>query len=186
MAKALFLDRDGVINRDSGYTCRIKDFHFIDGIFDLCRVAQGLGYLTIVATNQSGIGRGYYTEQEYQHLTRWMQDRFAAEGTPLAAVYHCPYHPDGIGEYRRASDWRKPAPGMLLQAARDFALDMTASLLIGDSEHDIEAARAAGLGTAIRFADPGLVLSGADRVFSTHSEIAKWLKGFTTGQTGAE
>ena len=179
--RALFLDRDGVINSDSGYTYKIEAFHFIDGIFDLCRLARSLGYLTIVATNQSGIGRGYFTEQEYQSLTRWMQDRFIAEGAPLAAVYHCPYHPDGVGEYRRLSDWRKPAPGMLLQAARDFSLDMAASLLIGDSEHDIEAARAAGLGAAIRLADPALVISAADRVFPAHSEIAKWLKGFSAG-----
>lgn len=179
MAKALFLDRDGVINSDSGYTCRIEAFDFIDGIFDLCRLAHSLGYLTIVATNQSGIGRGYFTEQEYQGLTRWMQDRFTAENAPLTAVYHCPYHPEGVGEYRRHSDWRKPAPGMLLQAARDFSLDLAASLLIGDSEHDIEAARAAGLAAAIRFAAPALVVSGADRVFPTHSEIAVWLKGFS-------
>ncbi|MSP41778.1 MAG: HAD family hydrolase [Alphaproteobacteria bacterium] len=180
MAKALFLDRDGVINSDSGYTCKIEEFHFIDGIFDLCRLASSLGYLTIVATNQSGIGRGYFTEQEYQSLTRWMQDRFAAESAPLAAVYHCPYHPEGVGEYRRQSDWRKPAPGMLLQAARDFSLDLAASLLIGDSEHDIMAARAAGMGAAIRFADPARVISGADRIFAAHSEIAKWLKGFSS------
>lgn len=178
--RALFLDRDGVINIDAGYTYKIETFHFVDGIFDLCRTAHALGYLLIVATNQSGIGRGYYTEADFQNLTAWMRDQFAAKGAPLAAVYHCPYHPDGIGEYRRLSDWRKPAPGMLLQAAADFSLDLAASLLIGDSEHDIEAARAAGLGASIRFGDPGLIQSAADRVFVTHAEIGQWLAGWRT------
>jgi D-glycero-D-manno-heptose 1,7-bisphosphate phosphatase len=178
MARAMFLDRDGVINIDCGYVYRIADFTFIDGIFDLCRHAHDLGYLIIVATNQSGIGRGFFTGQDYQALTSWMQDRFAAEGAPLAAVYHCPYHPDGLDEYRRESNWRKPAPGMLLQAARDFSLDLTASLLVGDNERDIEAARAAGLGAAIRFARPASIESAADRVFASLPEIGAWLSEF--------
>ena len=177
--RALFLDRDGVINIDAGYTYRIETFHFVDGVFDLCRMAHALGYLLIIATNQAGIGRGYYTEADFQHLTAWMRDRFAAEGAPLSGVYHCPYHPDGVGEYRKQSDWRKPAPGMLLQAAVDFSLDMPASLLIGDSEHDIAAARAAGLGTAVRFGDPATVISAADRIFATHAGISAWLSRFS-------
>ncbi len=177
--RALFLDRDGVINADAGYTCKIEEFHFMDGIFDVCRTAHALDYLIIVVTNQAGIGRGYYTETDFQQLTTWMRDRFRAEGAPLAAVYHCPYHPDGVGEYRRQSDWRKPAPGMLLQAAADFTLDMPASLLIGDSEHDITAARAAGLGTAVRFGDPASTISAADRIFATHAEICTWLSRFS-------
>lgn len=176
--RALFLDRDGVINLDAGYTYRIDVFRFVDGIFDLCRLAHRLGYLLIVVTNQAGIGRGYYTEADFQTLTAWMRGRFAAEDAPLAAVYHCPYHPDGIGEYRRQSDWRKPAPGMLLQAAADFSLDLAASLLIGDSEHDIEAARAAGLGAAVRLGDPASVISQADVIIASHAEICVWLNQF--------
>jgi len=176
MPRALFLDRDGVINRDAGYTCKIESFHFIDGIFDLCRTAHALGYLLIIVTNQSGIGRGYYTEADFQHLTAWMRARFQAEGAPLTAVYHCPYHPEGVGEYRKQSDWRKPAPGMLLQAAADFALDLSASVIIGDSEHDIAAGRAAGLGAAVRFGDPATTRSAADRIFASHAEISVWLR----------
>ena len=175
MAKALFLDRDGVINADTGYVYRRDQFQFIDGVFDLCRAAHRLDYMLIVATNQSGIGRGYFTEQDYQLLTGWMRDRFVKEGAPLMAVYHCPFHPDGIGEYRKQSDWRKPAPGMLLQAAADFALDMSASLLVGDSEHDIAAARAAGVGKAVRFGDPAMTTSAADKIFASHAEISAWL-----------
>lgn len=178
MSSALFLDRDGVINIDAGYVSDISSFKFIEGIFDLCRLARQLGYLIIVVTNQSGIGRGYFTENDYQTLTEWMRDRFAAEGAPLAAVYHCPYHPDGIGVYRKQSDWRKPAPGMLLQAAADFSLDLSTSLLIGDSEHDIAAARAAGLGAAIRFGSPAATVSAADRIFAAHTEICGWLAQF--------
>ncbi|MEQ1889848.1 MAG: HAD family hydrolase [Alphaproteobacteria bacterium] len=179
MRRALFLDRDGVINADTGYISRIDEIRFIEGIFDLCRTACGLGYLLIIATNQSGIGRGYFTEQDFQKLTGWMRERFAAERAPLAAVYHCPYHPEGIGQYRRQSDWRKPAPGMLLQAAADFSLDLSASLLIGDSEHDILAARAAGLGAAIRFGDPALTISAADAIFATHAESSGWVCQFS-------
>lgn len=178
-SRALFLDRDGVINIDAGYTCRIGEFRFIEGIFNLCRAARELGYLLVIATNQSGIGRGYFSEAEFQHLTAWMKERFAAEGAPLAAVYHCPFHPDGKGQYRRQSDWRKPAPGMLLQAAKDLDLDLASSLLVGDSEIDIAAARAAGLAAAVRLGDPALIGSDADRVFATHAEITAWLQHYS-------
>lgn len=177
--RALFLDRDGVINVDAGYTWRIEDFHFIDGIFDLCRQACQLGYVLVVATNQSGIGRGLYSEADFQHLTAWMRQRFDAEGAPLAAVYHCPYHPDGVGDYARHSDWRKPRPGMLLQAARDLGLDLGQSLMVGDSENDMAAARAAGLAACVRLGDPVMVRSGANAVFATHAQITAWLKNYS-------
>lgn len=181
-ARALFLDRDGVINQDAGYTHKIEAFEFIDGIFGLCRTARGLGYRLVVVTNQAGIGRGHYTEADFQRLTTWMKDRFADAGAPLDAVYHCPYHPDGIGEYRRVSDWRKPAPGMLLQAATDLALDLRASLLVGDSETDIQAANTAGLGAAVRFAAPQ-THSAADAVLATHAEVTDWLIAFSRRHT---
>lgn len=181
-SRSLFLDRDGVINRDEGYLYRIEDCNFIDGIFDLCRTAHRLGYLLIIATNQSGIGRGYFTEQDFQNLMAWMRDRFVAEGAPLTAVYHCPCHPDGLGAYRKQSDWRKPAPGMLLQAAADFSLDLSASVLIGDQEHDIAAARAAGLGAAVRLADPASTSSAADKVFARLAECSDWLLQFSARQ----
>lgn len=176
--RALFLDRDGVINFDAGYTCKIEEFRFIEGIFDLCRAARELGYLLVVATNQSGIGRGYFTEAAFMALTAWMQDRFLAEGAPLAAVYHCPFHPDGLGQYRRQSDWRKPGPGMLLQAAKDLDLDLARSLMVGDSEIDIAAARAAGLAAAVRLGDPAQAGPEAGQVFATHAQITGWLRHY--------
>ena len=144
--RALFLDRDGVINVDHGYVHRPDQFTFIEGIFDLCRQARDQGYLIVVVTNQAGIGRGYYSEQAFHELTAWMKQRFSDEGIAIAGVYFCPHHAEhGIGEYKRACERRKPNPGMLLDAARDHGIDLGASILIGDKESDIEAGRRAGL-----------------------------------------
>lgn len=148
--RALFLDRDGVINVDRGYVCRPDDFQFKQGIFDLCRAAGTLGYLLVVVTNQAGIARGYYSESEFFELTEWMVARFAREGIRIARVYYCPYHPiHGLGVYRGDSPDRKPQPGMLLRAKADFDLDLGSSVLIGDKLSDIAAASAAGVGTKI-------------------------------------
>jgi D-glycero-D-manno-heptose 1,7-bisphosphate phosphatase len=157
MRKALFLDRDGVINVDRDYVHRIEDFEFIPGIFELARFAvHDLRWHVIVITNQSGIARGYFDEAAFQTLTHWMCGRFAAERAPIARVYHCPYHPtEGIGRYRRDHPWRKPKPGMILQAADDFALDLSASAIVGDGRRDMEAAAAAGVALRIRI-DPGV------------------------------
>ena len=147
MYRALFLDRDGVINIEKNYVSTIEEFEFIDGIFDLCRLANKLGFLIIVITNQAGIGRGYYSEADFQHLTRWMVDRFADEGVAIARVYHCPDHPTaGIGEYLRESYDRKPNPGMLLRARDELNIDLPNSVLVGDKASDIQAGIAAGVG----------------------------------------
>lgn len=145
--RALFLDRDGIINRDYGYVHRRKDFHFIDGIFELTAAAVRRGFLPIIVTNQSGIGRGYYSERQFNRLMRWVRQQFSRHHAPVAAVYFCPCHPQhGIGRYRRDSFLRKPHPGMLLKAARDFRLDMARSVLVGDSVTDMDAGLAAGTG----------------------------------------
>ena len=146
MKKALFLDRDGVINVDHAYVFQRKNFQFVSGIFDLCRAAKSHGFLIFVITNQAGIGRGYYTEQDFQDLTQWMKGVFTAEGAALDGVYHCPSHPvHGIGEHKIDSPMRKPAPGMILKAAKEFGLDLPNSVLVGDKESDILAGRAAGI-----------------------------------------
>jgi D-glycero-D-manno-heptose 1,7-bisphosphate phosphatase len=144
---ALFLDRDGVINVDHGYVHRQDQFDFIPGIFELARFwTNEIGRPIVVVSNQAGIGRGYFDESTYADLTRWMCERFAAEGAAIARVYHCPYHPThGIGEYRRAHPWRKPSPGMILQAAADLSLDLARSAIIGDQISDMEAGAAAGI-----------------------------------------
>jgi D-glycero-D-manno-heptose 1,7-bisphosphate phosphatase len=150
--RALFLDRDGVINRDAGYTHRWEDFVFIDGIFELVRSARRLGYAMIVVTNQAGIGRGLYTEAQFLALTDRMLRAFSDQGAPIDKVYFSPYHPThGIGHYRQDSIMRKPNPGMLLQAAEEFGLDLPGSLLVGDKHSDIGAGLAAGVGTNLLF-----------------------------------
>jgi D-glycero-D-manno-heptose 1,7-bisphosphate phosphatase len=152
---ALFLDRDGVINEYRPYVHRVEDFRFNDGIFDLVAAAGQAGYLTIVVTNQAGIGRGLYTEEDFWRLTDWMTARFAEHGCRIDRVSFCPTHPEhGIGPYRIDSEFRKPRPGMILQAARDLALDLGRSILVGDQPTDIQAGLAAGVGTTVLYRDP--------------------------------
>ena len=148
---ALFLDRDGVINVDHGYIHRSAQFEFVPGIFELARFwTNELRRPIVVITNQSGIGRGYFDEGAYEDLTRWMCERFEAEHTAIARVYHCPYHPlHGIGQYRRDHPWRKPNPGMILQAVSDLDLDPVQSAILGDKMSDIEAGAAAGIALRI-------------------------------------
>ena len=151
---ALFLDRDGVINVDYAYVHRKEDFHFVDGIFDLCRAARSLGYRIFVITNQAGIGRGYYTEQEFHVLSTWMRAEFEKEGALIDAVYFSPYHPEhGKGAYRQQTECRKPGPGMLRQAAAEFEVDFARSVLVGDKLSDVQAGLAAGVGCNLLF-DP--------------------------------
>ena len=149
--KALFLDRDGVINIDHGYVCTPARTDFVDGIFALCTHAQTLDYRLIVATNQAGIARGYFSEPDFDRYTDWMRGVFHEHGIEFTAVYHCPHHAsEGLGAYRITCDCRKPAPGMLLQAMREHALDAKHCALIGDKDSDIDAGRAAGVGCLIR------------------------------------
>ncbi|MDX3772601.1 D-glycero-beta-D-manno-heptose 1,7-bisphosphate 7-phosphatase [Chromatiaceae bacterium AAb-1] len=155
MNKAVFLDRDGVINVDHAYVSKAENFEFIDGVFDACRYFQQQGYLLIVVTNQSGIGRGYYTEQDFQQLTDWMLAQFRAQGISISRVYFCPHHPQkALPPYNIDCNCRKPAPGMLLQAIREHQIDPAASIMLGDKAADMQAAAAAGIGRKI------LVLSG--------------------------
>lgn len=149
--RALFLDRDGVINVEKDYVHRIEDFEFLPGIFELCARAGALGYLMVVVTNQAGIGRGYYTEADYQRLTDWMVGAFRERGVVISRVYHCPFHPTaGIGPYRRESSDRKPNPGMLLRARDELNLDLARSVFIGDKDSDMVAGRAAGVGSLLK------------------------------------
>ena len=147
MKKALFLDRDGVINVERNYAIRIEDFEFIEGIFELCLEFQTRGYLIFVITNQSGIARGYYEERDFQILTSWMLAEFKARGIQIQRVYHCPHHPDFGGD----CECRKPNPGMIFQARDEFDLDLNQSILIGDKESDLQAGRNAGIARNIFF-----------------------------------
>jgi D-glycero-D-manno-heptose 1,7-bisphosphate phosphatase len=146
MNRALFLDRDGVINHDVGYLHAAEDVRWVDGIFELCRMAVRMGYKLVVVTNQAGIARGFYTEAQFETLMAWMRSEFVARGVALDAVYFSPYHPvHGLGEYKRDHEDRKPRPGMLLRAAKDLGLDLGRSVMVGDRCSDVGAANAAGL-----------------------------------------
>lgn len=156
-SRALFLDRDGVINHDAGYTSRVEDFEFIEGIFDLCRAARKLNYLLVVVTNQAGIARGYYSEEDFLVLTRWMCDRFEAEDALITEVFFCPDHPEhGIGPYKKDSFDRKPNPGMLLRAAEKYRIALQDSIMIGDKESDMLAAQRAGVGIRCHYIVQGV------------------------------
>lgn len=146
MTGGLFLDRDGVVNLDLGYVCHVQEFVLIRGIVKLIRSANELGMPVIIVTNQAGIGRGLYSEDDFSQLNAWMCGHLLLKGARVDAVYFCPFHSEfGVGSYKRVSFLRKPDPGMLLRAAFDLGLDLTKSVLIGDKLTDVRAGIAAGL-----------------------------------------
>ena len=147
MKRALFLDRDGVVNVEKDYLYKHEDFEFIDGVFELIRHYQKLGYLIFIVTNQSGIARGFYSKNDFHRLTAWMETQFLKESVKIQKVYFCPHHPEISG----MCSCRKPQPGMLLQAAREYKIDLKNSIMIGDKERDVEAGLNAGLTTTYLF-----------------------------------
>jgi D-glycero-D-manno-heptose 1,7-bisphosphate phosphatase len=154
--RAAFLDRDGVINLDHGYVYRVEDFEFVPGVLESAAELVRLGLLLVVVTNQAGIGRGMYSEEDFAKLTHWMRARFAERAGPIAAVYHCPHHPSlATGALRVACDCRKPAPGMLLRAQRDLDIDLARSVFFGDKCDDMRAGLAAGVGTRVLLGKDG-------------------------------
>jgi len=175
--RALFLDRDGVINHEVGYLHRAEDVRFVDGIFSLCRTAAQFGYRLIVVTNQAGIARGFYTEADFEALMEWMRTALRAEGVELDAVYHCPFHPEhGVGSYKREHEDRKPGTGMLRRAVREFGIELRESVLVGDRCSDIAAANAAGLRQAflIRGTETG-TCGGEYAAIDRLEEVERWL-----------
>lgn len=144
--KGLFLDRDGVINQNIHFAIAQKDIKFIEGIFELVQHAKLKDYIPIVVTNQSGIGRGYFTEEDFHKLMRWMLNIFKKENAEIAGYYFSPFHPiHGIGKYKCNHSFRKPNPGMIFKAQKDFHINLHESLLIGDSISDIDAGISAGI-----------------------------------------
>ena len=141
--KTIFLDRDGVVNKEVNYLYNIDDFEFIDGIFDVCLYLQNLDYQIIIITNQSGISRGYYTENDYGLLTKWMLNQFEDNGIKILDVFHCPHGP------KSNCECRKPKPGMFLDAKIKHNTDMKYSWMIGDKEDDVKAANSAGIQNTI-------------------------------------
>ena len=155
VTSAVFLDRDGVINVDHGYVSTWEQFEFLPGVPEALRELQDAGYLLIVVSNQSGIGRGYYSEADVASLNQAIAQHLESTvGVTLSGFYHCPHHPtEAEGEFRRQCDCRKPAPGMIRRAVLDHGIDVKTSLLVGDKDSDIEAGRAAGVAGLFKVVD---------------------------------
>lgn len=144
--KAVFLDRDGVINVDVAYLYETSDFRWVKGANDAISYLTNLGYAIFVVTNQSGIARGYYTEGQMQVLHDFIKSEALKKGGKIEKFYHCPHHKDGkIKEYAIDCDCRKPKPGMLLKAMEEYDIDKEDSFMIGDKPGDVAAAEAAGI-----------------------------------------
>jgi len=137
--KTIFLDRDGVINKDTNYLFKIEDFEFISGVFEACNYFKILGYKIIIITNQSGIGRGYFTSNDFLIINQWMIEQFKKNGVNILDIFHCPHLP------KSKCDCRKPKPGMFIKAKNKYDINMDKSWMIGDSERDIKAANLAGI-----------------------------------------
>ncbi|MDY0190521.1 MAG: D-glycero-beta-D-manno-heptose 1,7-bisphosphate 7-phosphatase [Desulfuromonas sp.] len=154
MRPAVFLDRDGTINEERDYLFRCEDFRFIPGVPQAIKRLNDAGLLVVVVTNQSGVGRGYYSEKDVDCLHKFIQQQLCAIGAHIDAFYYCPHHPTkGLGQYKRDCNCRKGKPGMLLQAAQEHCIDLGRSFIVGDKLADVEAGVAAGCA-------PLLVLTG--------------------------
>ena len=139
--KAVFLDRDGVINRDFGYVGNIDKFEFKDGIFELLKFLQEKGYNLFIVTNQSGIARGYYSEDDFHNLMNWIIEKLRKKDIEIKDYQFCPHHPQITGK----CECRKPKPNMILNLVKKYKIDLNSSIMIGDSLSDIEAAKNAGI-----------------------------------------
>ena len=143
---AVFLDRDGVINEDSGYVGHWDSFVFLPGAVDAMRALCDAGFALIIVTNQSGIGRGYYTEEDFHRLTEQMCEELSQQGVSVAGVYFCPHLPEAtLPQYRKTCNCRKPSPGLIHRAIEDLDIDLTRSAMVGDKISDMQAALAAGI-----------------------------------------
>ncbi|PJG85482.1 D-glycero-beta-D-manno-heptose 1,7-bisphosphate 7-phosphatase [Conservatibacter flavescens] len=149
MNKAIFLDRDGTLNIDHGYVHDIDQFEFIEGSIEALQQLKAMGYLLVLVTNQSGIARGYFSEDQFLQLTEWMDWSLADRGVDLDGIYYCPHHPEGIGEFRQNCNCRKPKAGMLLQGIKELNIDPKQSVMVGDKIDDIIAGKTAGIATNI-------------------------------------
>ncbi len=165
--KALFLDRDGVINEDLNFVGTVERFVFKPGVFAFLRAAQGLGYRLVVVTNQSGVARGLYTAKNHEAVTAHMLAALAHEGITIDAVETCYHHKDGVvSPYNRASFWRKPSAGMILDASQRLGIDPIRSAMMGDREGDMLAAQNAGVPVRLLLSASAALPEGAVRIAS--------------------
>lgn len=166
--KALFLDRDGIINVDHGYVSKIEEFEFTEGIFELLQLFSKQGYLLFIVTNQSGIGRGYYSQEAFETLTKWMLKTLHEHGIDIKEVQYCPHTPN------EKCPCRKPETGMIDNILKKYTIDLTHSWMIGDKQSDIDLARNAHIGSSIAIGER--VLEYYDYSFSTIQECTEYLQ----------
>ena len=166
--KALFLDRDGIINVDHGYVSKIEDFEFVEAIFDLVKLFTDSEYMIFVVTNQSGIGRGYYREEDFTVLTEWMVKKFGDENIKIEEVYYCPHSPE------EKCHCRKPETGMIEQTLKQYSIDLEHSWMIGDKQSDIDLATNAGIGFSIAIGSKNI--KHTDYAFKTIRECKSYLE----------
>ena len=163
--KAIFLDRDGTINIDKGYMYKTEEFEFLDKAIEGLKILSDLGYILIVVTNQSGIARGYYTEEQLENLNKFMVDKLKEHGIEIKKCYYCPHHAEkGIGKYKVACNCRKPNPEMVLWGIKDFDIDVNQSYIVGDKISDAEAGLRAGLKEGV------IVQTGLEPIESLEAE----------------
>ncbi|UVK76678.1 MAG: D-glycero-beta-D-manno-heptose-1,7-bisphosphate 7-phosphatase [Sodalis sp. Fle] len=166
---AIFLDRDGTINVEKGYVHEISDFYFIDGVIEAMRELKKMGFILVVVTNQSGLARGLFSEEQFSHLMEWMDWSLSDRGIDLDGIYFCPHHKQAVvTALRQECDCRKPKPSMLLDAQRHLHIDMASSYMMGDKVDDMLAGQAAGVGIRV------LVRSGK-AITKEASDAADWV-----------
>lgn len=157
MNSAIFFDRDGVLNEEVGYLHEIEKFKWIDGAIDAIKFCNEQKLLAVVVTNQSGVARGFYTEDDVKKIHAFMQSELEKFDAHIDAFYYCPHHPEGnVTAYKKVCDCRKPEPGLIFRACRELEINPATSILIGDSERDIESGRRAGIGKLILFTSGNL------------------------------
>jgi len=166
--KALFLDRDGIINVDHGYVCKIEEFEFTEGIVELLQLFSNQGYLLFIVTNQSGIGRGYYSQEAFEALTEWMVITLQENAIDIKEVAYCPHRPE------ENCHCRKPETGMIDRILKKYSIDLEHSWLIGDKQSDIDLARNSHIGSSIAIGDK--VLEHCDYSFGTILECTEYLQ----------
>lgn len=179
MERVIFLDRDGTLNEEVNYLYRKEDLKILDGVPEALRMFRDQGYRIVVITNQAGVARGYYKEEDVQALHAYMNELLRAQGAEIDAFFYCPHHPEhGVGEYKKVCCCRKPEIGMFQQAEKLFAVDKNSSWMIGDKLIDVRAGRNYGVrtvlvGTGYGKAEHENALAGEELPYDIYAETLK-------------
>ncbi len=186
MERAVFLDRDGTIIEDVGYLNECSKIKFLPRASKAIKLLNQNGFKVIIATNQSGVARGFFTEETVREINRYIQETLAKQGALIDKTYYCPHHIEGtIKEYKKECHCRKPNPGMIEEAAGEFGIDLKNSFVIGDKSSDIEAGHRAGCKTILLAGEDPLnnekeITLMPDYIAADLYEAVKWLVKFSS------